>query len=248
MPSLLRALYLEDVKVELWESTLDLSQRALLLCINPRLLRQVLHRYFDFLRRTWQVQISNMMLLTGVVSCRLLLLEKSMITGFTFFSVRCVARLDIFYEFLDRYITKVRVAIQHDEVLHNFIECLFFALEEAGFDCAQRLLVQLPDVERSRLEQILGLSCMLLTDLLCSCRQCCTFAPLILLRIWLDNFHHFRWFICSYFFRWLMPIYRLDECCNENLITIIKSSSYAIVSFSVNLIAILFIIKLLFLL
>ena len=77
----------------------------------------------------------------------MLLLEESMIARFALFSMRRVARLYVVDELFDRYVSEVRVGVQHDQVLHHFIERLFFALEEAGLDRAERLLVKLPDIE-----------------------------------------------------------------------------------------------------
>ena len=100
----------------------------------------------------------------------LLLLEEGMIARFTLLSMRRVARLYVIDELFDRHVSEVRVGVEHDKVLHHFIERLFFALEKAGFDSAERLLVKLPDVKRCRLEQALGLRGVLLADLLWAVR------------------------------------------------------------------------------
>ena len=80
--------------------------------------------------------------------------------------MRRVARLYVVDELFDWHVSEVRVGVQHDQVLHHFIERLFFALEKTGFDGAERLLVKLPDIKRCRLEQALSLRGMLLADLL----------------------------------------------------------------------------------
>ena len=57
----------------------------------------------------------------------MLLLEEGLVAGFTLFTMRSVAGLDVADEFLDWYVTEVRVAVEHDEILHDFIVSLFFA-------------------------------------------------------------------------------------------------------------------------
>ena len=114
------------------------------------------------------MQIGNMMWLTGV-RCALrllLLLVQGMIASFALFSMRRVARLNVADKLLYRHVAEVRVGVQHDKVLHHLVEGLFFALEEAGFDGAQRLLIKLPDVERCRFEQTLVQFSLLVVDLI----------------------------------------------------------------------------------
>ena len=51
--------------------------------------------------------------------------------------MRRVARLYVVDKLFDWHVSEVRVGVQHDQVLHHFIERLFFALEEAGLDRAE---------------------------------------------------------------------------------------------------------------
>ena len=63
----------------------------------------------------------------AIALMRLLLLEEGLVAGFTLFTMRCVARLNVVDEFPDGYVSEVWVAIEHDKVLHNLIVSLFFA-------------------------------------------------------------------------------------------------------------------------
>ena len=108
-----------------------------------------------------------MMWLTSVrCALRLLLLVQFVIASFALLSMRRVARLNVADKLFYRHVAEVRIGVQHDKVLQNLVEGLFFALEKAGFDGAQRLLIKLPNVERRRLEQSLVQFSLLIVDLI----------------------------------------------------------------------------------